>query len=426
MRPPASPRAEPRRSFDGALIAALALAASVAGVMNDFVYDDIPLVRDNVRVHGLGSVWEIFTRPYWPPPFVEQLYRPLSLMLLAVQYSLGGGSPIIVRLASYALYAGCAVAVFRLASAVLPRWFAFGAAALFAVHPVHVEAVALGVNQGEIIVALIATVMTLRYLARRRAGELRQRDWLLLSALYALATLTKESGYVLPALLLSAELFLIDDRTASARVRGLWKGFALLAGVGASMLAVRAAVLGEQFASVPAASIAGLGIADRMYVMLQVVPMWLRLLVWPAHLQADFAPNEIARPATFGIPEALGVLIILATVATIVGARRRAPVVSFGLAWCAIALLPVSNIVPTGIILAERTLFVPSIGFVIAVGAASAELAHRARSNERSVHRALAGLCAVLLLLGILRSAGRHRVWNTAHLEIVNRPTSRR
>ena len=87
-------------------IVVLALASSLAGLFNDFVYDDIPLLRDSERLHSLGHWREILTHAYWPPPFVEQLYRPLSSLWLAAQYGFGAGSPIVFRLVSYALYAG--------------------------------------------------------------------------------------------------------------------------------------------------------------------------------------------------------------------------------------------------------------------------------------------------------------------------------
>ena len=109
-----------------------------------------------------------------------------------------------------------------------------------------------------------------------------------------------------------------------------------------------------------------------MLTMLQVVPMWLRLLVWPAHLQIDYSPNEIVASSGLGPNETLGLALIVGAVVAMYLARRRAPAISFGLAWCAVALFPVSNIVPTSIVMAERTLFLPSVGFLIAVGGLAA------------------------------------------------------
>jgi protein O-mannosyl-transferase len=395
----------------------VALAASVAGLLNDFVYDDIAIIRDNVRIHGFEHWREILTLPYWPPPFVQQLYRPATLFLLALECRLGGGSPIVFRLVSYALYVMSALAVFWLASRLMSRRAALCSALLFAVHPVHVEAVALGVGQAELVVGILAVAMVYRYIERRRAGGLTTRDWLLLAVLYAVAALCKENGFVLPALLMAAELLPLDALSLRKRIAKLWLGYAGLAAVAAVLIAIRVAVLrGQAFHVVATASIAGLSIGGRAIAMLQIVPMWLQRFVFPAHLQVDYTPTTAASGnSTFQV--LAGVAIIVCALAIVVLSRRRAPVLAFGLAWCIIGLLPVSNLIATGVVLAERTLFLPSIGVVIAVGGlAEWILAQRPGATPRRVATAA---CGVLLILGIVRSASRHHVWNSKHLVVV-------
>jgi tetratricopeptide (TPR) repeat protein len=84
--------------------------------------------------------------------------------------------------------------------------------------------------------------------------------------------------------------------------------------------------------------------------------------------------------------------------------------ITFGLAWSAVAFLPVHNVLlPTGIVLAERTLFLPSIGAFFALGGLLAFVLERIR---RPLRVAVAGLTATLLALGIYRSNLRHQVWS--------------
>jgi hypothetical protein len=59
-------------------IVVVALAASVAGIANQFANDDVLLIEENARVHGLSRLGEIFVSPYWPPPYAQDLYRPLG------------------------------------------------------------------------------------------------------------------------------------------------------------------------------------------------------------------------------------------------------------------------------------------------------------------------------------------------------------
>jgi hypothetical protein len=314
--------------------------------------------------------------------------------------------------------------VYVLASRLLSRRAALLATALFAAHPVHVEAVALGVNQGELIVGLIAVVMVRIYLDGRRAGRITARRWAALCGLFAAAALAKENAFILPGILLAAELFLVDDGPWRGRAATLFGGYAALAAVGALLIAIRGIVLsGRVGGATPNMALAGLDLFQRMFTMLQVVPQWARLLVWPGRLQADFAPTDFPMPSGVGPPELLGLGLIAATFAVIIYARRRAPVLAFGLTWCVVALLPVSNILPTSIMLAKRTLFLPSIGFLLAVGAGG-ELAVGIAGRHRSAARfVLTSACAILVLVGLVHGGNRHLSWNSAHVRIAH-PTA--
>jgi hypothetical protein len=405
-------------------IAAVALAASIAGIANDFAFDDLHLVRDNVRIQDLASWPAWFTSSFWPPPYSQDLYRPLTSLLMAVEYVIGAGAPLAFRVASYVLYALCAVSVYRFASRLLPRPFALGAALLFAAHPVHVEAVALAVGQSELAAAILIMMAATRYLDRRRnAAGMRRRDWLLITAAYAAASLVKEQGLLLPAFLLLVEAYFIESPTLDGvregvrqRVRALLPGYAGLAAVCVVVLAARRVVLGDLAGTFTAEALIGLGAGGRALTMLRVVPQWIRLLYWPAHLQADYSPREIVASGGIGGVEVLGLACVAAALALWWYTRRRAPVVSFGIAWTALALLPVSNVlVATGIVLAERTLLLPSVGATLALVAGACAFARWfvARRGEQSgsLRRPPWAVCTILVALGIGRSAERQRVW---------------
>lgn len=406
---------------DALVVICLAIVCAAPGIANSFVYDDVALIQDNTRIHDIGNWIEILTNAYWPPPYAPQLYRPVASLLMAVQYTIGLGSPMVFRVFSYALYAAATFALYRLSSKLLPRGWPLAVAALFAAHPVHVEALALGVNQGELIVALVALVMTHRYVTRRLGGGLSTGDWVALVILYAIAGLTKENGFVIPGLLVAAELTIVRGHkpalTCDAKEpsnRALAVGFGVLAMTAVALVLVRMTILrGSAAGAIPADALVGVGFGRRLLTMLQVVPTWLRLLAWPAHLQADYSPNEIVASVAFGIREAVGLLLVIVAPTIAWLERRRAPVVTFGVAWMAIALFPVSNLaVATGVVVAERTLFLPSIGFIVAVVALAEQLATGLGRRWSSTPRALATACTALVALGGARSMARELVWN--------------
>ena len=391
------------------VILLVALVASVAGISNEFAQDDIYLILQNANAHSVANLGAIFRSPFWPAPFNPDLYRPLTSLWLAAQYQLGGGAPIVFRLVSYAMYAGVAVNVYLLARRFVPDAYALGAALLFAAHPVHVEAVALGVGQSELAVALIALIMVQRYLVRRAAGRLGLRDWIGLSLWYAVASLFKEQGLMLPGLLIAAEWLLVDDRE-EGRIKSVVPGYVALAIVGTLVLAARRAVLGDVAGTFVAEALVGVPFTGRLLTLLRVAVAWIRLFAWPAHLQADYGAQEVVASTSFGPIELAGMAILLAITVSAWLMRRKCRAYAFGVVWCAIALFPVSNLlVPTAIVLAERTLFLPSVGFVLAVGGLLSLAAERFPQLVRP--RGLAIACAILVVAGVARSIERQRVW---------------
>lgn len=398
-----------------AALAFLTLASSVTSLRNGWVQDDNPIIQTNVLVHSL-RIWHLFTQAYWPSPYPRELYRPLTSTLFALQWVVGGGGTVLFRVVSILLYLGAVLAVYRLARRVLQPGAAWLAAAFFAVHPVHVEAVAVAVNQAELVVgALLALLMT-AYIDHRRATQATPTRWIVAMAIgYFVAMMFKEHAVLLPALMVAAELTVIPDaRPWRERVRALRPLFLALALAAVSFIAIRNAALGgDTKGSFTAEALTGLGVGGRTLTMLGVVPDWYRLFFWPEHLRADYSPGVIVTATHWGVAQSLGLALLAGTVLLGWVCRRRRPAVTFGILWTAVGLALVCNIfVPTGIVLAERTLFLATVGVVI-TGAdllwSAGEWIYATGSPGRIV--AVVSL-VVLLAMGASRSASRQLVWH--------------
>jgi len=405
-----------------ASIIALAAASAVPGLAGGFTYDDRSIILLDSRVHSLVQCWRMFAQTYWPPQMGPALYRPIASVGFALEWALGRGNPWVFHAWSVALYASVCVAVYALASELLPRGPAWVAAALFAVHPVHVEAVAPAVGQSELWVALAgvsAAALYVRWRAEDRE-RLRASQIALLASLYAVACLSKENGIVVLALILAAELTVVrDSRPFAERMRALRLCYLVLMMVAVLNIAVRQLVIGAFAGDYPNRALAHLTVAGRLWTMLGVVPDWVRLLVWPARLVEEYAPPETAIYTTF----TWALLPALVTAAGVIGlavlASRHSRVGRFAFAWLAIALLPVSNVLmPTGVILAERTLFLPSVGIVLLAGALACWVSDRVVTRGQAIAKVraprpafvVAGVGA-LLLAGVMRSAAREHDW---------------
>ncbi len=392
------------------IVALLALAASASSLGNGFVYDDVPVILQNRIIQNLGASERIWHTAYWPAGL---LYRPLTTQLFALQWAAGGGSPIVFHAISVMLMLLVALLFWRLARRILPPVPALAASALFAVHPVHVESVGNVVGQAELLAAAFALLAVERYLAWRKEGALGLERRVGLAAVTLAAILSKETGYAVPLLLVAAEILLAGRGTGGReKFRALAPTMFLQVGIASAAILIRIIVLGPTTGAGPSLAFQGLSNGERIAGMLSVVPEWVRLMIWPAHLQAEYGPPGIPIRDVFGPAHILGVVLLTLMVILYFGTRRRAPVVALGLGWLAITLLPVSNLLtPTGVVLAERTLFLPSAGAMLAVGGGLALLLPRLEAGgARAAHTAWI-LLAGVVLAGAIRSSERQLAW---------------
>ncbi len=376
------------------LVVALVLGSSVH---NGFVYDDAVAIAGNSRVHGPTSIGTIFTSPYW----TNTLYRPVTTTAFAGLWWLGSGSPMPFHLANLVLLLGVCLLLHhilvRLGASPIA---ALIAALLFSVHPVHVEVVANGVGLAELLSTgclLAGAVIGLRRPWTTRTG-------MLLGVCGLLGFLSKESGITglaLIPLIWFARPRSEGDPPAAARLEAAFL-LALFLGLG---LAVRTIVLGGLSGEAPIRALHVLDTFARLQTVLGVVPEWARLLVWPASLQADYSPPQIPIGGPFGWRHSMGLVILLGWLISVaIAARKRFRLIAAGLLWIPIALSPVSNVLfATGIVLAERTLFLPSVGLALIV-AGLVDAMPRWRAP-------IVGVAAVLIVLGGVRSHSRVGVW---------------
>jgi hypothetical protein len=397
-------------------IAGLALAASFNGIWNDFTYDDLFIIVSNDIVHDLKRAWGLFFLPYWPIRLGGDGYRPLTLLAFAVQWGIAPTSAMFFHAISIALYVGSAVAVFWLTSLLLPTAYAWLAAAFFAVHPVHVEAVANVVGQSELWTGLLVVSACALYIQWRRADTFGPRQQVLLTFVYLAACLFKEHAVVLPLLFLVAEALVIDELEPLAsrlrRLRPFLLGQLLVA---CAYIVFRNMVIHKELGGfapfIPFVSL-HIGYVDRVLTMLGVVPHWLRLLLWPAALTSEYGPPEYPIAQGLALWQFPGLLILVGVVGLAFATMRRAPVIAFGILWLTVTLLPSSNfILPSGILLAERTLFTPSFGAMLACCAALPYVAKHLKSpGSRTAALAAA---QSLLFAGAAKSTIQTAVWRS-------------
>ncbi len=374
-------------------VAVCAVVPHLPVLWNRFAMDDLYIIVWNPLVHTIQGVWRGFAGPYWPPDLGGQMYRPLPLASFVMSWTIAGAHPVLFHAMNLLWHAAVAVAVAAMARRLADVTVAFVAGLIFAVHPVHVEAIANVIGLGELMAA--AGVCLAVYAAVVRQDVV----WSGLALLLGL--LSKENAVVAPALILWA--WIVGPRPLPRRMVAFAMSWLI---IGGGYLAVRGIVL-HPYARLHAIAPVFLGesfFAGRLTAVAALADV-TRLLVLPLTLRVDYSPAErtIVRSVLDG-RFAIGLACLALWAFLLVWARRRGRrVEAFGLGWIAIAFLPVSNLLfSTGVLLAERTLYLPSVGLALAAGAALARL-----PPPR-----LRVVVALLVLAGGIRSAFRALVWH--------------
>ncbi len=369
------------------VLAALALYAPT--LRYDRTFDDIHQVTAPgvAETRGFGDVW---SQPYWGTAERGGLFRPI----LSTTFWLEGKAdlPLPARHAvNVLLHAAVTFLLVRLLLMLglgsLPA--ALGGL-LFAVHPVHVEAVAGLVGRAELLAAfwmLLALILHDRGGARRGAIA-----WA--AVLAFLAAGTKESAWALP--FFAAALDIARGRSVRA-ARPAWAGYAI--GI-AAHLALRRHVLGG-WLNAPGATVTpfdnplvALHGVDRVLGGLRVVGLDLVHLVFPVTLAPDFSGPAVAVTGSLLDPRLWGGVLLLggALAAALWGGRNLAlpgrPAALVGAVWVLVSALLVMNLVFTlGTVLADRVLYWPSAGWCLVLAALAAFFLDPARDRGEKALR---------------------------------------
>lgn len=392
-----------------------AVLVYVNSLWNGFAYDDTWIILRNTRVHDIGDLAGIWLTPYWPSFGSELgLYRPFTIFLFAIQWALGGGAPAVFHAGSVLMHAGACLLVFLLIEHLFSEDAAFGGAMLFAVHPLHTEAVANVVGQAELIVALGVLAACVIYVRRPAGPEVSWPRRLAVFALYGTALLAKESAVVLPGLLVVLDF--VQRRVELSResmkryVSAVAFVFIIFCVILGAYLTLRLSVLGNITGEDAAPGLPYLREGHRVLNALRAWPEFVRLLFMPLDLVIDYAPGVTFPVESVTPMVALGMLLAGATLILMFTTPVR-PRVGLPTAWFMLTILPVSNFLfPIGVLIAERTLYLPSVAVCFLAGYAW-EAAMK--STVRETRRLAVGLALVITIVFGGRTIIRNPDWDS-------------
>ncbi len=405
----ASGRVPPRRALAATLPAVLVVAAGALAYANSFdvplQYDDVDVIVDAPEVHASRLSPGELSRAAGGFP----LNRWLARASFAANHAVHGLRPFGYHAVNLGFHLGAALLVLAISRSILGalrfgdeadrRRAAAIAALLFAVHPVHTQAVTYVVQRMTSMGAFFSLAALLAWLAaRERTGRaaLALRAAAVAAAYLALAC--KESYAVLPALVLLVEWTLDPDFARRARAR--WRASAAAAG---AVLAAAAWLLWSYWPLVQTLEArVEVPLWQRLLSQGRVLVHYLTLLALPLpgrlHVEYGFR-------ASTGLLDPWTTLPALAAIAALVlGAvlvRPRAPLVTLAIGWFVVALSVEQSVFPIDLVF-EHRLYFASVGLLLLAGAGAVRLV---RVPRLGAWAAAAPLAAALAAATALRNA---------------------
>ena len=286
------------------LLGMVSFAVYLNTLWNGFVMDDVMVLKENRMVlKGLSAIPELLTTPHMRGYLIipNDLYRPLSLVMFAIEYGLFGLSPAVHHFFNIVTFAGCSIMLFLF----LNKFFdgrrvalAFMAALIFAVHPVHTEVVANIKSRDELMCFFFGIWSLNLYMNYMKDGKMVQ---LLLGALmFYLAIISKETVIAFVGLI--PILFFVYKNDDKKRAMFISAATLVMFGI---FMAVRSSVLNAYDANNPAANVEFIdnalsGAPDFPVTAVQVfttkvvvMGQYLKLMFLPYPLLSTYSYNAI-------------------------------------------------------------------------------------------------------------------------------------
>jgi protein O-mannosyl-transferase len=377
-----------------AILLAVALFVCGNALGNDFTFDDFAYLLNNPRVTSLN------VRALFEPAEAEEglrFFRPLTFATYQWNWAVAGAHALTYHLFNVALHAIVSLLLYLVLRKLLEGLegeaiIAWVAALLFAVHPIHTEAVASIVGRSELLAGAFLLAAWLLHLRGQPLAAL---------AAFALAMFSKESAVAYLPLVLAGDF-------ARGRMKSLSR-YAPIAGVAAAYVILFWLMHGRQFGernvlflNNPLLSLpAGLRVVNA----LRVAWKYVALLFYPATLSCNYSFDAIPIYATWRhtAPAVIAALIILALWFWALWTRRSAWFLAGAIYFA--GFLTTSNIlVPTGTIMGERLAYLPSAGFCLLV----ALLWRKLTEHQEKLGWIVLGVALILLAS---RTTLRNRDW---------------
>ncbi len=369
------------------------------GIGGQFILDDDFVIAGNPLInYQLTDFWEIFVSPYHFNQPLSGLYRPLTIASYALNWFFSGNSPASFHVVNILLHALAVWLIFILIYHLFANLsVASVTALLFMFLPIHVEDVTSLVGRAEIL-SLIFVVTAFYFIWRER--------YAVAATVFFMGLLSKETALSFLPMAVFWEAFYLR-RSWRVTISKLWYFLPPLLIYGL----LRWVALGKYILSNDATAIYNpikfAPLLSGWWTSLKVFYLYLQKTFVPIGFSSDYSYNAIplVSQPLFSWQTLVGLGILLLSGWLLI--KKRSMAVGLGMAIFLSSYFVISNwFFKTGTILAERLMYLPSLGLVLIVASAMDPLLKR--KNWKIVTWVLLG---VLLIWYGERTVDRNRAW---------------
>lgn len=343
------------------LIISLGLVVYSNSLGNDFIWDDDAFVVRNDFIKNLKLIPSYFTSKEalaWKSLAGEN-YRPFLPLSFAIDYWFWRLNPLGYHISNLVFHIANAMLIFCLITLITrDRFISLFTSLFFLTHPIQTESVTWISGRADVLFLFFYLLSLIAYINYTKTKEMIL--YLFSLMVFSFSLLSKEMAVSLPLILILYDMFYGKKEKISLRAIRYFAFFLILE----AYLFTRFNIIGKLAQCDYWAGTLYLTLLS----MAKGIVYYIRLLIYPVNLCADYLafplPDSIKEPQVI-----FSITIIILLLAGAIKVANRFKGVSFSIFWFFITLTPVTNIIPLKMLIAERFLYLPSIGycFVIAV-----------------------------------------------------------
>lgn len=370
---------------------------------NPFMWDEKEFIVENSYTKGLKDAPFLFSPVYWRHyyPGAKEEYRPIGVVTFVLDYCLWKLKPFGYHLTNLLLHILNVILIYLVILRLVNRnkeergltGLPFLAALLFATHPIHTESIAWIKNRFDLLsllFLLLSLLFFIRYISQKE-GRGIIIYYIISIFSFILALLSKETAVVLPFVLSLYVICFLGKKVYKKALVGILPFFGFM-----SIYIIFK--LKDLINLVSGEIMHNISVYQNILIVIKTIGYYIRLLVFPIDLNAEHflgVPKSFFEPAVI-----LSLVLLLILTAIVIKTFRYSKMLSFGIMWILLTLIPASNIIfLAGRPIAEQRLYTSSLGFCIILAMGIRALPSL---GSRFIHRNMLRRSAVFLTLCIL------------------------